>query len=52
MRTLVQVYSNDGAGGDGEDFYTTVKSSRKPGMRDQGAGAAAARGGERGGAWE
>jgi hypothetical protein len=45
VRTLVQVYATTG---DGrrlvEDFYTTVKSSRKPGMAEtMGAGAAAGR---------
>ena len=45
VRTLVQVYATTS---DGrrlvEDFYTTVKSSRKPGMAEtMGAGAAAGR---------
>ena len=45
VRTLVQVYATTSAGRRlVEDFYTTVKSSRKPGMAEtMGAGAAAGR---------
>jgi hypothetical protein len=45
VRTLVQVYSATSEGRRlVEDFYTTVKSSRKPGMAEtMGAGAAAGR---------
>ena len=45
VRTLVQVYSTTSGGRRlVEDFYTTVKSSRKPGMAEtMGAGAAAGR---------
>jgi hypothetical protein len=45
VRTLVQVYEMTGAGRRlVEDFYTTVKSSRKPGFGPMaGAGAAAGR---------
>jgi len=48
VRTLVQVYAVTGGGQRlVEDFYTTVKSSRKPGMAEtMGAGAAAGRAAE------